>query len=200
MTRYIYIVGAQCTGKTTLSRALLSEVAARNGALQVGELVETAREILKLHKCTKDDVREGSTRCILLQRMILESQLEREAALASKDIVISDRSGADPLVYATVYGRGQDIDELTSSRAWTVLRANMQRSLVVVCPPVWEWLFDDGVRLVPESWEEWYHVHEEFLLTLKRYEVDFIVVPPSTRSLDDRVRLVLDNWKAFNDA
>lgn len=197
MAKFIYIVGAQCTGKTTLSRALFAEIASRSSGLQVGELVETARGILTLHHFTRNDVREGSTRCMLLQRMILERQLEAETALGSKDIVVSDRSGADPLVYATVYGQGQPTDELTSSKAWGTLKANMQKSLAVICPPTREWLFDDGIRLVPESWEEWCRVHEEFLSILNRYDLEFIEVPRSTQSLDDRLRLVLECWKAF---
>ena len=199
MIKYIYIVGAQCTGKTTLSRALVLEISARNAELQVGELIETARGILRLHKYTRDDVREGSARCIQLQRMILESQLEKEAALSSKDVVICDRSGADPLVYAMVYSRGQQIDELTGSKTWASLRANMERSLVIVCPPVREWLFDDGVRLMPESWDEWCRVHKEFLSILKRYNVGFAELPPGMPSVDERVQYVLEYWKVSGD-
>jgi predicted ATPase len=195
MAKFIYIVGAQCTGKTTLSHALYEEIRARDKNAQVEELAETARRILHDRQFTRDDVREGLDRCMLLQKLVLESQFEHETSLAGKDIVVSDRSGADPLVYALIYGGEKMSDELASSEAWNKLRANMQKSTVIVSPPVREWLVDDGTRLMPSSWEEWLQIHESFCSTLRRFDIDFIELPGHVKDLGDRIDYVLRQWR-----
>src|SRR5690349_8202587 len=103
--QFMYIVGAQCTGKTTLSEAFAVAVKNNNPRLRGELLQETARTTLQLHGFTRIDVRNGGDRCLQLQRLIMQAQSERESMARKKDLdlVISDRSGIDPLVYTSMY-------------------------------------------------------------------------------------------------
>jgi hypothetical protein len=58
------------------------EVRALEKIAKVRELTETARKILHDHQFIRNDVREGSGRCMLLQKLVLESQFENETFLA----------------------------------------------------------------------------------------------------------------------
>ena len=167
--------------------------------MQVEELTETARDILDCHDFSREDVRKGSERCMLLQKLILESQCEKESLLSGCDIIVSDRSGADPLVYVLMYGRGRSNVDLTNSKSWIWLRSSMQKSLVILCPPVKEWLFDDGTRLMPEAYEEWYEMHKAFRSTLESNDISFYEVPLEMRNLKDRIRWVQARFQAVSD-
>lgn len=197
----IYIVGAQCTGKTTLSKALAECIAHRFPQIKCKLLCETARTTLQLHNFSREDVRGGGERCLLLQKLIMDSQLERETAAQqdSWDVVISDRSGFDPLVYAHMYCESDLVERLTTGKSWKVLRSMMKGSVVVVCEPVQDWLVDDGTRLVPESGDEWTRTHELFCELLNKHGVPYEVLPSSLRSLEDRVEFVLRQTKTHRE-
>lgn len=136
--RFIFVVGAQCTGKTTLVERLAAWFAHNVPHLAVGVVRETVRIMLKLHHFTREDIRLGGPRCIQLQRLILQSQEELEQCMKSQklDIVIANRSGVDPLVYARMYCGELAAQELAESDAWEVLMLNMRGSVLVVCEPV----------------------------------------------------------------
>lgn len=193
----MYIIGAQCTGKTTLSEAFAAAVKSNIPSLKSELLQETARTTLQLHGFTRIDVRNGGDRCLQLQHLIMQSQLERESTARKQDLnlVISDRSGIDPLVYARMYCESVAVTQLEHSAIWEQLRLNLREGVVVVCEPVQDWLFDDGTRLVPLNWEEWVETHKTFCMLLEQHEIEHIVLPAALRPLEDRVRFMLSHCK-----
>ena len=188
----VYIVGAQCTGKTTLTEAIAVRLRREHAEMRLEVINEMARSVLEKHHFSRDDVREGSERCMLLQKLILESQYERETSCDPGAILLSDRSGIDPIVYASVFAPDSGAAQrLIESLEWKGLRTRMMRAVVIVCEPVEDWLFDDGIRLMPESRNEWMYLHEACCRLLKDHNIPFEVLPPSLRSLPERVEFVL---------
>jgi len=84
---------------------------------------------------------------------------------------------------------------LQETAVWAELRSNLRAGIVVVCEPVQEWLYDDGTRLVPLSWEEWMETHRTFCTLLEQHDVDYIVLPASTQASKDRVDFMLSHCR-----
>lgn len=199
---FAYVVGAQCTGKTTLSVALIDALRSRSPQLRCELLTETARRTLKLHGFAREDVRNGGERCLELQRLIMEDQIEREL-LAEKqdiDIVVSDRSGLDPMVYARMYCEERLVTRLESNSRWSLVRDRLRAGVVIVCEPIMEWLLDDGVRLLPENWQEWRTTHECFCRFLQQNNIAHAVLPSTTRDLATRVEFVMQQVRPIVEA
>lgn len=192
----LYIVGAQCTGKTTLIEALIARLTPLEQGHKVDVIRETAREVLQLHAFTRDDIRTGGDRCHLLQKLILEAQHERESASQTDAILISDRSGVDPIAYATMYAPKESVNELLQTTAWRQCNVNLQRATVIVCEPVEDWLFDDGTRLMPQDTDEWLLLHETFCTILKQHNVQYTVLPAEILGITSRILFILDAWKS----
>ncbi|KAJ4864835.1 AAA domain-containing protein [Trichoderma breve] len=171
----IYIVGAQCTGKTSLVNALESSLA---------DLFSTTPPII---------VREVARS---LQALILEAQFNSERdALTRNPWIISDRSGIDPIIYASRHIGSEAVKLMTSSTYWQELRDRMSQSLVFVCETVEDWLVSDGVRLMPRDVEDWKEYDNEFCRMLESAEIPYQMIPRSVKSLEDRVSFVWSRWK-----
>jgi predicted ATPase len=199
--RCIYIIGAQSTGKTTLVDALRryfdkSENRTWHGypIPRPSIIKEVARDVLREHNYTANDITSSKTRALSLQRLILEAQLTAERTIESNWFV-SDRSGLDPLVYAKWYVGGDAARGLTESAEWTELKQHMRQSLVVLCEAGAYWLCDDGVRLMPENKDEWMGFHDTFRAFLDEMSVGYEVLPHSTAELKDRVEFVIRSWE-----
>jgi len=193
----IYIIGAQCTGKTTLVNALASHFQATNPpAAQPFIIKEVARTVLIHHSFTAQDITSSTSRCLALQRLILQAQVRAEtAALKSQACwFVSDRSGIDPICYALQYVGQEGADVLLQSSEWVELKERMRGSLVVVCEAGVGWLSDDGVRLMPENVEEWNAFHELFCGLLEREGVSYVVLPRDVGSVAERLRFVLERY------
>lgn len=193
----IYIVGAQCTGKTTLVNNLCTYFH-NDSAIEPPLLItEVARTVLKKHSFTAADV-VNPDRSMQLQSLILQAQVsaEREAATAGQWFV-SDRSGADPIAYALRYvdqGRAQ---QLIDSQEWKDLRSRMQGAAVVVCEASREaesWLMDDGVRLMPEDVDDWIAMHKMFCNFLEEQGIGYTVLSAGIGNHQERVGFVLQQW------
>lgn len=190
----IYIVGAQCTGKTTLVNRLDQHFHDNPPPAGPPAIIkEVARTVLVKHNFTANDITSSQERCLLLQRLILETQAkaEREVLGAGAEWFISDRSGVDPLAYAAQHVGEGAAEELMGSSDWIELRERMQGSLIVVCEAGASWLTDDGVRLMPASMEEWKAFHELFCRMLLRMGLDFVVLSSFVADLGERVEFVL---------
>jgi Type IV secretory pathway, VirB11 components, and related ATPases involved in archaeal flagella biosynthesis len=207
----IYIIGPQCTGKTTLVNALYKHFTTDNPDRSIPPpaiISEVARTVLREHHFTARDVRDP-VRSLKLQKLILQAQ-----AKAERDILanlqntndtkwfISDRSGADPIAYALRYvGRDAAKESLVSAATgeWTrELKPRMQQSLVVICEAGLEaasWLKDDGVRLMPTNLEEWKRLNGVFCGLLKEEEVPYVLLPAMLGKLEDRVEFVVTRWR-----
>ena len=193
----IYIVGAQCSGKTTLAIALKEHFSSDPTFPPIALLTEAARCVLKQHNFTRNDIREDMNRCMELQRLILEAQWTEELKISDEFMLISDRSGIDPVVYAAKYAHPGGSNSLFDSLAWRELRDRMSRSLVVVCEPVKTWLKDDGVRLMPVDLTEWLEIHQSFCAHLEEANIGFCILSANKTSTSDRVGFVVDQWKEY---
>lgn len=102
LMKSIYIVGAQCTGKTTLTQAVALRIKTTYPELEIEVINEMARSVHEGQNFTREDVREGSKRCMLLKKLILDAQYGREMDVDVQAGLVSDRSGVDPLAYASL--------------------------------------------------------------------------------------------------
>lgn len=195
----IYIVGAQSTGKTTIVKALEAHFkteAVSNNISQPRIITEVARTVLQQHRFTAEDIRSSPSRALELQKLILQAQLSTEREISEhEEWFISDRSGVDPMVYARKYVSEDAESDLIQSREWSELSERMRKSVIIVCEAGTEWLINDGVRLMPESREEWIEFHELFCSCLDALGLRYEVLPSTMTILHERVGLVLRKWE-----
>jgi predicted ATPase len=192
----IYIIGAQCTGKTSLVNALENSFGELFSTTRPTVIREIARSVLKIHGFTANDITSDPGRCLQLQALILEAQFNSERdALTKGDWIISDRSGMDPIIYASRHIGSEAVKLMVSSDYWKELRDRMSQSLVFVCETVETWLISDGVRLMPRDIQDWAEYDEEFCRMLDSAGIQYQVIPRSVQNLEDRVAFVWSRWK-----
>ena len=199
----IYIVGAQCTGKTTLVKALQvhfnkGENSYERDGHRISRpkiITETARIVLQDHNFTADDIKSSPIRALALQRLILQTQLSVERAMSEREWFVSDRSGVDPIIYARKYVSKDAATDLITSPEWLELRERMRKSVIIVCEAGADWLANDGVRLMPESREDWIEFHQLFCSCLDDLGLRYEVLPCDVTSLRERVAFVLEKWE-----
>ncbi|MCJ1463978.1 hypothetical protein MMC07_002588 [Pseudocyphellaria aurata] len=201
----IYIVGAQSTGKTTLVKGLQEYLSLHENCKWQDEqtsapkvIIEVARGVLRDYAFTAEDITSSPTRAIELQRLILEAQLQAEAEVGDAWF-ISDRSGFDPVIYALRYVGTDAARELMASKTFVALQERMQRSLVIICEAGADWLFDDGVRLMPNDKEDWVAFHSLFCASLEAAGVEYFVLPHSVTGSTERVKFVIEKWAADHE-
>jgi nicotinamide riboside kinase len=202
--RCVYIVGAQCTGKTTLINALEYEFC-RNEAAPCPQGIlskpvvirEVARTVLKEKQFTRHDITASPSRSLQLQKHILDAQFAAEKAVIGPDTptttwYISDRSGLDPIIYAQLFVGEEAADEMLASENWKELEWRMKAGVVMLCEAGCTWLADDGTRLMPEGMEQWMLMDSTFRKQLTACNIRYTVVPKDLVSLEARVQLVLE--------
>lgn len=194
MPKNIYIVGAQCTGKTTLVMALQDHFDVYRQTSQPQAIKEVARTVLKQHNFTASDITSSKAKALRLQQLILEAQYEAEKALGPCWF-ISDRSGLDPIIYTKRYVGQNEAMELMKTDVWHELKTHMSSSVIVVCEAGGNWLKDDGVRLMPEDMEGWKTLHDLFCQTLDEAHLEYAVLPHNITNLQERVAFVLSRWQ-----
>ncbi|KAH0843663.1 hypothetical protein AYO21_05448 [Fonsecaea monophora] len=192
----IYIIGAQCTGKTTLVEAVSQQIHRDRSHLSFAVIKELARGVLMAADVNRDDIRAGSEKAMNFQRLVLQTQLDEERKLQGHEFIISDRSGIDPIAYANLYGPPHVTKEMIETSAWQELRKRMDQAIVILCEPVPPWLFDDGVRLMPEDMSEWLELHKTFVNLLCQSEIEFDLLPATIRSIEKRTAFVIEKWEA----
>lgn len=202
MPQNIYIVGAQCTGKTTLVAALSSHFTCSSISPTTTPapliFTEVARTVLRKHNFIASDITSSPSKALLFQQLILEAQYATEKKAEASQWFISDRSGFDPIVYTRRYVGEEEARSLTRMEIWGEMKERMGQSLVVVCEAGADWLVDDGVRLMPEDRNDWVAFHELFCESLKDEGLDYVVLPCEVKDLAERVRFVLDRWRGIS--
>lgn len=189
MARNTYVIGAQCTGKSTLVNALERRVNSTNST-PPAIIKEVARTVLKKYQYSADDIRASPERALGLQKLILEAQHEAESQ-HQNEFFISDRSGIDPVVYAKIFVGVEAARGMMESEAWRDIERNMRSARILVCEPVPAWLHDDGVRLMPIDIEELNSLHHLFCEILRELGMEFVVVPKEVTDIEERVKLAL---------
>ncbi|RAQ99037.1 AAA domain-like protein [Stemphylium lycopersici] len=203
--RSLYIIGAQCTGKTTLVNALekmlsRSEQISHECAVSSKPVVirEVARKVLKEKQFNRDDITTSPSRALLLQQHILNAQFQAEQNALGLHTpamsYISDRSGLDPIVYAQLFVSEEAADEMLVSETWRELEHRMKQSVVILCEAGCVWLTDDGTRLMPTGMEEWMRIDKAFRDQLAARDIEYFVVPKGMIGIEERVQFVYECW------
>lgn len=199
--RNTYIVGAQCTGKTTIVNALEASFAQKGGQNANGAIVdqtqtprlirEVARTVLREKGFSRDDMNTPA-RALQLQQCILEAQLNAEEAADAANPspwYICDRSGLDPIAYAQVYAGQEAADQLLASSQWANIERRMRAGVVILCEAGCSWLVDDGTRLMT-SVDEWMRLDATFRELLEARHIGYTVIPKDMMCIDERVAAV----------
>lgn len=194
----IYVIGAQCTGKTTLVNALqsyFSEAPSRPETDRPAIIKEVARTVLQRWDFRADEIRSSPERCTALQRLIQRAQLDAEReALTEHSWFISDRSGVDPIVYAARYAGDSAAKTMVRSPEWTELKGRLRQGVIIVCEAGMDWLVDDGVRLLPQDRDEWLGIHQMFCSFLEGNALEYVVLPRTILDLGQRVSFITSQW------
>jgi nicotinamide riboside kinase len=202
VSRCLYIIGAQCTGKTTLVNALEDAFCQGGIALRIPGISskpviirEVARTVLKDKQFSRDDITSSPFRALQLQKHILDAQFESEKTAIGPDTphttwYISDRSGLDPIIYAQLFVGTDAASEMLASEKWKELERRMKAGVVMLCEAGCTWLVDDGTRLMPDGREEWMRIDDAFRKKLADRGIHYTLVPNHVVSLEARVHLV----------
>lgn len=191
----VYVVGAHCTGKSTLiealsqhfTPALVSEIF--GPGVSVPEIMpEIARIVMEMQGFTAEDVRDPIRGC-QLQLHTLWAQYQLESVF--DHWIFSDRSGIDPIVYAHVFLGNDESNRLIEMAEWKFLRQRMRDGLVVVCEPSnASWLSSDSFRVALHNVEEWRSIGEAYGELLGTQGINSVSIPTDLESLEDRVQFV----------
>ncbi|CAF9904524.1 MAG: hypothetical protein GOMPHAMPRED_002868 [Gomphillus americanus] len=190
----VYIIGAQCTGKTTLVNALENyfEDGSWSGRATKPYIVhEVARQVLSSCKLDGTYILNSADQTIHIQTKILEAQCLAESKLDGV-WYIADRSALDAVVYAARYAGTAASRKLTDSDAWKTLYPRLETGLIILCPPVLKWLTEDGLRLIPHDVDDWMSIHSLFIRTLKDVNLKFETIPQDLEDIGGRVSFVLE--------
>jgi ABC-type branched-subunit amino acid transport system ATPase component len=206
-SRCLYIIGAQCTGKTTLvnapetmfSRDELS-IPVQGTASRPAIIREVARTVLRDKHFSRDDITTSPSRALQLQKHILDAQHEAEQTAIGLNTpatwYISDRSGLDPIIYAQLFVGEEAAGEMLASEKWRELERRMKAGVVMLCEAGCSWLADDGTRLMPTGTEEWMLIDDAFRKLLAVRGICYTLVPSHVVSLEARVQLVRECWSS----
>lgn len=206
LTRCVYIIGAQGTGKTTLVNAIedtfrkQTTLKNHSGANQPTIIREVARNLLAELDFSRDDLTKGNPRALQLQEHILAAQFEAEKSASTHQNplgwLISDRSGIDPIVYAQIFAGDEGADKMLGTESWKVLERRMKAGVVLLCEPVPSWFSDDNTRLIlPE--DQWKDIDRVFRDLLATRGIEYTVVPKDMTSLEERVDFVQQQLHSF---
>ena len=200
----IYIVGAQCTGKTTLVNALTEYFCKPKNRIwteiipEPSVIKEVARNVLKEHDFTAFDITSSPRRALELQKLILEAQFRaEEKEKATNGWYISDRSAIDPVVYARFFVGEDAAAEMVQTETWQRLAKNMLKGQVFVCEPNPGWLSDDGVRLMPTGWEEWMSLHGAFCRALEEQGICYEILRGKLSVAQRRAQVVKSMFSSY---
>lgn len=186
--RNIFIIGPQCTGKTTLVLKLEEILSDESVSPSRPRIIhEVVRHIMGTENFSVDDF--GTERWIQLQQRTLTTQADIEEHL-QQERFISDRSVLDPIVYAQL--GGDALSELRKSDHFHASVKRMQDGLVVLCEAGQKaWLSSDGVRVAFENVERWEAMTDQFKMLLAEERIPYHVLSGEVVSVEERVNFVL---------
>ena len=193
LSKRIYIIGAQCTGKTTLVNALENYFENDSGSRRASKpyiVHEVARQVLQSCELNGTYILNSAEQVLHVQTKILEAQCIAESGLDNMWYV-ADRSALDAMVYAERYAGVAASWKLRDSDAWKILYPRLESGLIILCPPVPKWLTDDGLRLVPSDVGDWMSIHALFVRILKDFNLSFETIPQDLEDIDGRVSFIL---------
>ncbi|KAF8631100.1 hypothetical protein AX17_005145 [Amanita inopinata Kibby_2008] len=180
----IYVVGPSSTGKTTLCTALAEILNVSDSAY----VTEVARTVLRDKAYTREDVGK-----LQMQQDIMLAHIQKEYEARQKSqLILCDRSGIDPVVYAILFSvdekTGQERgDKLIQMHELQFMLPFYRQSLFILLEPVEEWAVDDGVRMI-ENQKGCFQCFQD---TLQRLGIEYHVLGKHAKSISARVALVV---------
>ncbi|KAG6373183.1 hypothetical protein JVT61DRAFT_6801 [Boletus reticuloceps] len=163
----LYVVGPSSTGKTTLCDAVAHSLKLRSWCY----ITEVARQIMKRRGFTREDMGR-----IEMQSAIMLAQIEREAEVCERargtgeTLMLSDRSGVDPIVYAVLTANDEHQARLKKNLlvehpTFQCALKRYRKAKFLLLRPVPEWVVDDGVRSLDQHAHS-FHVYRAVLAEL----------------------------------
>lgn len=197
----LFVVGPSSAGKTTLCDALATRLCLPECAY----IKEVARTVMSNMGFTRDDVNK-----LEMQRAILLAHLRAEstafvACERSKDmgvpveLLLSDRSAVDPVVYTHLSrsaSRQSNLRSLIDLEQFRSVLPLYRRSSFILLAPVAEWLEDDGIRSVDDS----FSCMDSYRDILREFRIPFMEIDESCQNLDERVERALTYLASRRDA
>ncbi|KAB2100120.1 hypothetical protein AG0111_0g11721 [Alternaria gaisen] len=198
----LYLVGPQCSGKTTLLNALRALYSDHNPASQDIDkpfiIEEAARLIMQEEGFQATDLCD-SVRSLELQMRILRRQDQTEEQMRDQWF-FADWLPLDTLVYAKEYTGIDALKTLAQTEEWARSRSRMQHATVVVCEAGnVEWLSADSIRIAYRDASEWKALNGAFFDLLRECGIPYSVLSHAIKDLGQRVALVsrfLENDKS----
>ena len=198
----IFVIGAQSTGKTTIVNTVEQQILTQHEsplsiACQQQKptfIREVARNVLISYHFSREDITTSPQRAFQLQKHILDAQFEAEDA-ASRQLpnwYVTDRSGLDPIVYASMFVGEAAASELLASKEWSHLEQKMKEGMVFLCEAGTPWLVDDGTRLMPKDENAWLEVDRAFRRLLNARKIDYSVIPNHLHDIGARAAMVVE--------
>ncbi|KAI1676005.1 AAA-28 domain containing protein [Pyrenophora tritici-repentis] len=188
----LYLIGPQCSGKTTLLNALRAFYSDHDPASHHMEQPSIIEEVVRvvMHEGFQARDLYDSVRGLHLQTHILLRQNQTEEQLKDRWF-FTDRSALDTLVYAKEYTGADAFRALAGTKEWAKSRLRMQQATVIVCEAGnTDWLSADRVRLAYQDTAEWKALNEAFFVMLRDYEISYSVLPNTIKDLGERVALI----------
>lgn len=187
----VYVIGPSSTGKTTLCNAVAKSLKLPSRCF----ITEVARQMMRTQGFTRTDVDK-----IEMQRAIMQAQMEKEVKACervrrgnSDGLILSDRSGIDPVVYAILTAKDEDEarqkeDTLVNLPAFRMALHRYKDAIFLLLNPIEEWLVDDGVRNL-DNHERCINV---FRQVLDELGIKYQEIGAEMKGLEDRVKVVKD--------
>lgn len=191
----LYVVGPSSTGKTTLCNVLAQSLTLRSWCY----ITEVARQIMQRRGFTREDVDKME-----MQSAIMLAQLEREAEVGERarntgeSLILSDRSGVDPIVYAILTAKDerqarQKKNILVEHPTFQSALKRYRKAKFLLLRPVPEWLVDDGVRSLEQHGRSFY----VFRAVLAELGIPYHEIGEEMKDLSERVNWV-KGWVTTN--
>ncbi|KIJ63106.1 hypothetical protein HYDPIDRAFT_29795 [Hydnomerulius pinastri MD-312] len=184
----LYVIGPSSTGKTTLCNAVAKSLSLPTWCY----ITEVARQVMKSQGYTRADVGTMQMQMdIMLAQLEKETQACARAGGANESLILSDRSGIDPIVYAILTAESErqarhKRDALVNQPAFQRALRRYRKAKFLLLNPVPEWLVDDGVR----SLEQHERCIEVFRQVLDELGLAYHEMGTETKELTKRVKWV----------
>ena len=184
----VYIIGPSSTGKTTLCNALAQSLTLRSWCY----ITETARQIMKRRGFTREDVGKIEMQsAIMLAQQEREEEVRERAKGSGETMILSDRSGVDPVVYAVLtatdeHQARQKKNVLVEHPTFQSALKRYRKARFLLLKPVPEWLVDDGVRSLEQHARSFY----VFRALLAELGIPYREIGEEMKDLSERVDCV----------
>lgn len=180
----VIFVGAHSVGKTTLAKFLVSK-------FNCGLSSEIARDLIKEMGVNGGQIRTDPNVCFNFQKAVIQ-KFYSNFELFNKKFLVQDRCAIDALVYARFFlGDNEKFHELFNmNETKRLVQDYKQDSVLFLIKPNENCLKNDGVRMMPESINEWNEFSTIFEKVLSELDINYFII--DKLDLNERFLQVVD--------